>query len=376
MQYHAFSTALLGLQVYESRAIDRFTRKRFLKALEALDLLTLPGGQCNYWGRGQGQIFGYTAAILAFALGYQILGDLHYLQRAWEIISYIKRYVREDGSMPLVLREEEPPTPVKPNVNDPRFLGWYSYNNYFDYLAFAGALLLKTSTILSRKTSNRKRPSYKRSQDNNSMEPLHVFMSDVLVFSNETYTAVVTRPFSTLASTMPMPYIAVSSQYPLPCYGGEECGSLYTSGGLPLPILIDQNGKEVSVYDFLRFRFVERDTIEGRCSFLTFMRKFKFLDRSIVIKDKITFGKVPKGWKIKTPRFLLYKGTYKSLAKGRVLVKDLVMIRTDSPYLFIEKTRYFSAFGELVAFHGPPIKVEDLNNNVIESTIWIDIIGD
>ena len=370
LQYHAFSTALLGLQVCDCKVRDRFTRKRFLKALEVLDLLTLPGGQCNYWGRGQGQAFGYAAAILAFALGACITGEAYYIRRAHEVLGYVKRYVRLDGSLPLVLRPDEPPDPLRPNLLDPRFLGWYSYNNYFDYLAFVGALLAKTATLVIDVGDQLCRFATQRPT---SLRRDELLGGDVRIHSSASYTAVVTRPFGSLAATLAMPYLCVQGRYPLPCYGGEEFGSLYTTRALPFPIVVDRYGNRYSLYELLRFQWVGHDIIEGKGPTLVFLRHFQFGETRIAISDEIRFRGHHEGWMVKTPRFLLYKNNYERIATDRLLVDSVLLIQADRP-LVLERERHYCSMGELVAFHGEPVLIAD-DNAVVKSWIWIEVIG-
>lgn len=365
LQYHAFSTALLGVQLYDLGVRDTFTRSRFAKAIKVLDQLTLPGGQCNYWGRGQGQIFGYAAAILAFVLGYRLIGNNRYMQQAYQVLNFIKGYVRVNGSLPLVMRLDEPPEPYCVNSRDPNYLGWYSYNNYFDYVAFAGALLAKAAQLLDHEdewapTLTEREPIIKQ---------LDRLVGDVRIFANDHYSAVVTRPFSSMASCLSMPYVAVRGEYPLPCYGGEESDSIYTPYGLPLPILIDRLGKRYSLYTLLRFRWVEKNTFEGKSSGVLYRRQFRFEKDKIIIRDVFRFSG-HAGWRVETPRFLVYRSSNRHIQPNRVIVGGISIV-SDRP-LIPEPEPHYSPLGELVAYHGRPTLLEK-QECFVESLIRINI---
>lgn len=127
MQYHAFCVALLGELLAGPLKSSTWVRTRFQRTIDSLAVLVLPGGQCNYVGRGSLQSFGYAAAVLAFAHAYRIFGNSYYLEKASEVLSYLEHFQRTDGSFPLVLSRVTEGDPSLFDLKNPRYAGWWSY---------------------------------------------------------------------------------------------------------------------------------------------------------------------------------------------------------------------------------------------------------
>lgn len=138
-QYHAFSLALLA-QLFDKTGIS-FFKKLFFRGLKYL-LNTAKGRpDVIYRGRGANQIFGYASILYSLAWAWNDTNDQSYLSQLSDILEYLLTFQRNDGSFPLVLQKAERGYPIGDAGNNPKFPGWESYNNYFDYLPFLGVYL-------------------------------------------------------------------------------------------------------------------------------------------------------------------------------------------------------------------------------------------
>jgi len=134
-QYHAFMLVLL----YELFEVTRagFLSKSFRDGLDFLLGKMEPNGKVIYMGRGREQIFGHSAFICALALRYRDSKNDKYLEALGKAVTYLTKFQNKNGSFPLVLR-----------VGDDRAL-WESYNNLYDYLPFAGLMLMRSAKAIS-----------------------------------------------------------------------------------------------------------------------------------------------------------------------------------------------------------------------------------
>jgi hypothetical protein len=345
LQYHAFSTALLGLQVERSRFAQALYLHPFRKAVETLAAFTLPGGEVNYIGRGQGQSFGYASAILAFCLGAKCLGDPHMLSSATAVLSRLDRFRRPDGSFPLVLRQGETVTDLARTPLDDRFLGWYSYNNYFDYLPFTAALLKLSAKVLAQV------PDQPILFKSNPVELEEERRDDFLIVRGPRYTAVVLPPKAYLPSAQPHPFLEVAGGYPLPCYGGEvRPPGLYSTSGLPLPELVAPDGTRHVLAGGKHFRWTGLRTFVGKNPLFTLRRCFSFREASIHVTDEITVSKRCRSWRLEAPKVVLYRDSVVSRSHRQIVLPELV-IECDRPLRPCDEV-YYCAFGALSAFVG------------------------
>ncbi|QXD14342.1 hypothetical protein GQ464_012955 [Rhodocaloribacter litoris] len=348
LQYHAFSTALLGLQIVDGKVKDAFIRRRFRRALEVLNILCLPGGEVNYIGRGQYQSFGYASAILAFSVGAYIFNDHVYVQKARDVLARLANFRRSDGSLPLVLGSCEMENPILPDLLDPIYVGWYSYNNYYDYLPFTGALLRKAADILGQYA----RTKQSNVEDSSTRSEL-IVCGGFRVITKPKYVAVLQAPARAWASWQPLPYLWVSGEYPLPCYGGEQdAPSLYSPEGIPLPVLIDEAGRKISLVKGASFHWTSPFTLVGKQAGVSFHRTFSFETRRISVIDRIAlFGKM-RFWTLHSPRLLLASENVTQVTPclirvGRHRVRSSVS-------LYCEDRPYFNASGVLQGYYGIP----------------------
>src|SRR3989344_8011487 len=126
-QYHSYILALL-LQYYKLKPSERL-KVALVNGLKFIKVITAPNGDCNYFGRGQEQVFGYISAIYALNEANNLIDNKgEYLAYASLIFSYISPYL---AKMNIIGNEDQ----------DAR-VGWYKYNYLTDYLAFSSAYLL------------------------------------------------------------------------------------------------------------------------------------------------------------------------------------------------------------------------------------------
>lgn len=299
LQYHAFCVALLGESepyVWGFRRVS--VHKNILKGADAMAELVLPGGQCNYMGRGSLQSFGYAAAILAFSHAYRISKNDKYLLLMQEITDYLSRYQRRDGSIPLVLstigREEGPPDEV--DQTSASYAGWYTYNNFYDYLPFTGALIKLAQENLERLQGNTVKKLGRLVEESKThVVGVTSLGSDIKIIRTKCYTAVVSTPNRVWASSQPMPYLAVGKINPLPCYGAEQNGpGLYSIADLPLPSFWAE-GEGVQKNDNLyycdpeSYRWISENEMRGCWKGGEHHRSFIWNESSYEVIDRVTY---------------------------------------------------------------------------------------
>ncbi len=137
-QYHAFMLVMLA-------DLWNVTKKNFFKKVFFDGLFFVmesykKNGEVIAVGRGKKQLFGYAALIYAFSVGYAYSSDERYLRMLDHILAFIEAHHRADGMpLPLVLVDGE----------EKQY--WESYNNYYDYAPFAGALFLRSHRLICNK---------------------------------------------------------------------------------------------------------------------------------------------------------------------------------------------------------------------------------
>lgn len=217
LQYHCFSMVLL-FELWNETGDEEFYH-RFERGLGFIKNFILYDGSSLYIGRGQEQLFGYASLVYVLSVS----GEYNLLDR---VVSYIMHHQREDGSFPLVLRRGEAKTPFEPDLQSDRYLGWYGYNNYFDYLAFAGYFFQKSLDAL------RKKPQ----EDHHPLEACSI-KGVFRKISKKRYEAVLAKPGGPITNGLSIPFIVSQKHGKLtPCYGGEEVlPSLTKKIDVPMP---------------------------------------------------------------------------------------------------------------------------------------------
>lgn len=300
-QYHAFMTALLGYQIAVLGEPSGFLRDRFAAALAALQRTALHDGEVNAVGRGQFQNFGYAATILALAFGLRLgLSGPGAEALLNAVLARLERAVRPDGTLPLMIgradaRTEVDPAPVHPHQNR---IGWHSYNNAPDYLAFSGAVLkLAAEQLDGVALPARPAPCPTPCPGEDSLT------DGIRVYRAPAYGAIVTLPHAGLTAAQPLPYIVTASGgCPLPAYGGEKLpGSIYGPLALPLPVIEEASGRFRNLLEGTFFRWAGADRIVGETSAFRFERRFRFQPDSIEIEDALILNEPREGERLHLP---------------------------------------------------------------------------
>jgi hypothetical protein len=367
LQYHCFSLALLW---DISQLINGGEFKDAVeRGIRAILLFALPNGDTLYLGRGQQQIFGYAALLYVLAAfsasspaaspdddklesrdkalqgrrpGEHLQvgrtpdsaslplyarasthGRLHREARwTWaRVWKWVSSYQRSDGSFPLVLRragghEElgsglEHGYPHTVDTSDPRWLGWYSYNNYFDYLPFLGVTLARTSPLLQAEEEKHPLPPHKRGRRSLSSPPPRrrggkrgggstgVWESVVatrryaVIREGDWQATIATPGKGALANDQPAPYLCIDGQSVLPCFGGEEySGSPYRLEMLSLPYFTDQEGQPIYLrnamtWSLSRGNLEPKLLLRGRCQWAEFERIYTWSAHEFTMRDSL-----------------------------------------------------------------------------------------
>jgi len=283
-QYHCFSTALIG-ELFELTGNTKY-KNSFLDGVNFMLYFIMPNGDTLYVGRGQEQIFGYGALLLILEYAHMLTGKSVYREKARQVLEYLHRFQRPDGSFPLVLRDDEVGYPEQIDTKDVRFLGWYAYNNYFDYLPFFGYYLIKAHEIHS---SGVHATDACDEESDNTHNTNTQYLKDFIIYASDKYKAVISKPGGYWTNDMPFPYVCYNNESIFPCYGGEQfVDSIYSIEQIPLPF-----GKTPTRW--LYFREMKYKLIKNRLiaksKYLEYSREFDFRKEAFDMHDEIKFKK-------------------------------------------------------------------------------------
>lgn len=345
-QYHAFCAALLGELTAGPLNDSKRTLSWFKQATDSFVQWILPGGQCNYIGRGSLQSFGYAAAILALAHASRAFGDPNYVEKAAEIFRFVKRFQRVDGSLPLVLREGQEGQPDTFDLQDPVYAGWWSYNNYYDYLPFSGALLRLAAELFQ---NHQPRSCTRVSAATSNVQVSRI--GDALVrVQTKNYNAVFTLPNRRLwAASLPIPYLEVGGVYPFPCYSGEQrIASIYNERGLPLPIVRLQDEQEL-VFARLPYHWIHSTGFCTHRAGVVHHRTMRFGQDEIFITDRLTAMKRAAVKQGRLLRIMLPAGAFQ-IESATAIRMDGLALQFGSPFIQ-EPEDHYSATGQLACFY-------------------------
>ncbi|PKR55982.1 hypothetical protein [Thalassospira marina] len=217
-QYHAFCAALLTFSQQPA------CQQAGLDAAKLINDITRQSSHANLIGRGAGQSFGIISAIYAL---------LHagFDRPAEKLLDQIEQSLLAHQNLPLNLLAD-PSDDASDEANARRKPGWYSYNRHYDYLAFAGFLLMRAGQLPERKAAT----SLQTSKPPALTPAPKIFR----ITSGETYCAQMTLAGKSPYDIAPMP-VVTSAQGDIilpPCGGEQDFISPYNSHSLPLPILL------------------------------------------------------------------------------------------------------------------------------------------
>jgi len=276
IQYHAFSASLL-FDIWRN-ASSKAILKRFIRAAEILRELQLPNGDIIFAGRGQRQTFGHASAIFVFSAAYSVTNEERYLTAAERSWSYMAEYQREDGSYPLVLNTNEPDFPTgKPDITKPGLFGWYEYNDFFDYLPFAGWMLRRSAMVLANKP------------ESIIKSPKHILPTPQFDRVDcDNYSAVLSRPYAHRNNGLPLPRICFKNESVTPCGGGEQyTPSIYDSRAISLPLIRDKTGNFTFAVDSLVYEY-SNNTYTGKSSDIAHVRTLDFTNQRLTVSDTVS----------------------------------------------------------------------------------------
>lgn len=300
-QYHFFSSVLIW-ELFQLTGMP-FWRTRLNEAIKYSITVTLRNGDGVYLGRGQEQIFGYCSLIYLLAVGQKLHPGRECIKsRLSSVCEYVEKFLSEPYP-PLVMveggekvgdgREE---IRKKDHRQRP---GWYAYNNYWDYIPFAGVMLAKAlRTVEEGNDLTTKKVASLRRTD---AKPVKIETLDGIVrVSTRDYCAVLSRAggrhigrWSLLTNELPLPYIVTESGRGTPCYGGDELQlpELFDPIGLPYPIR--KTAREESNFVSIREGRVVSNISSERLWLLSIqgllIRQYNFGKRRIDIEDWV-FG--------------------------------------------------------------------------------------
>lgn len=269
-QYHCFSAAML-VEINDLHP-DKEISDAFYRAVGFIRKFILDNGEALYIGRGQEQSFGLGVLVYILARAFKKGSDETLLLDIKKILGFIKGFKRPDGSYPLVFSGHEPTSPQDVDMMNEAFLGWYPYNNYFDYLPFLGYFLHKASLEL------------KNAEVVNSFNPpVNYYDDSFMVIRERRYSAILSMPGGYWTNDAAMPIVFSRNKFLTPLNGGEQFQkSLYSMNDLSMP---------VAKYLNLSWRRWGRGFWVGRTMiwfspFGLLKREFVFKDDRIEVKNK------------------------------------------------------------------------------------------
>ena len=284
-QYHCFSLALLW-DIYQLTGW-REVPHAIERGLHAQTRFAFPNGDTLHIGRGQQQIKGYAALLFTLAGGARQMGLTELLPEWPRVWRHVASHQRADGSLPLVLRRGEEGFPHTVNTADPRWAGWYSYNNYFDYLPLAGVYFARASNLLPSVAAPVGRNGASRSGA--SLQTTRRYA----VIREETWQATIAAPGGATADDQPVPYLCIKGRSVLPCFGGEEVQpGTYDLSMLSLPYAARDDGTLVFLRNAMRWaiRRGKRPRalmLTGRCGWARFVRTYTWGECEFIMEDAL-----------------------------------------------------------------------------------------
>jgi hypothetical protein len=260
-----------------------------------------------------------------------------------QILGLIERHQDKDGSLPLVLRDVPEGRPETFDLKDPNYAGWWSYNNYYDYLPFTGAMLRLAAETFG---------FCQFSQTPEKARPLRTrrLGSSIVKVERQTYTAVFTLPNRKLcAASLPVPYMEIAGNYPFPCYGGEQqSDSIYNERGVPLPIVLLQDGKNIA-FSRLRYRWLGSLSFGSEGAGFRHVRQFAFNSQEIIIRDTVGWRTGAEVRRVKMLRIMLPQARVLARSVNSIVLEGLALNFSDR--VQEEDEGHYSANGPLTCFY-------------------------
>lgn len=275
-QYHCFSAAMV-YELYQSTE-DPYFLKSFENAASFIRNFILPSGETLMIGRGQNQSFGYGALIYILTIRYSLSKDKDIYNDLLRVISYLKIHQRSDGSFPLTLNGQENSQPKEYKWNDKTLVGWYPYNNYYDYLPFMLFFIKKSNIIFE--TLNFDTPLTQ------TIPTKEKFYRDknFLRMDKKSYSAVISKSGGYWTNDLTIPYITTTKSNLTPLLGGEQFQkSLYNEKHLSLPFspYLDKSIRYKSISILTKRMLIVISPLG------LMFRRYRFKNNSIKITSKV-----------------------------------------------------------------------------------------
>ena len=289
LQYHCFSLILLH-EIYEQTGWD-FVKTAVRRGHQAIGQFILANGDTLYLGRGQQQIFGY-GSLLYFLATQTSAGNQAAAVQLHHVWDFVQQFQQADGRFPLVLRHGEMGFPNEVDTRDPRWLGWYSYNNLFDYLPFFGVQLVRAA---------QRQPEFAQPRAT-IQQPSFQLTPNFAFVRQPSWQMTLAAPGGALSQDQPTPYLCLHGRSVLPCFGGEAGDDQpYRLTMLPLPYLGLGNGRFHFLRQAMSWRLQAGNrqliVLRGRCRWALFQRNYHWEAQRIVIEDHLTLrpARLPAG---------------------------------------------------------------------------------
>lgn len=229
-QYHCFIMSLI-YDFYQYTDMPFFL-EAFLKGVDFISKFTLNNGDTLYVGRGQEQIFGYGNLIYIYIIAFDITKNIKYIDLATRVLSFIEKHWSEERMLPLVLNEYERDSELTLPLTDRRHLGWYSYNNYYDYLPFCTYYFVATANILRKNAALTKYNGKK-----NKFWVAKYYDDCFFRYSNEVWDVALSVHKGASANAIPFPFIIKNGYEITSVCGGDDYVNVgyYQLETIPLP---------------------------------------------------------------------------------------------------------------------------------------------
>lgn len=275
LQYHCFSLLLLW-EIWQLTGW-RFVQTAVQRGHQAIGRFILDNGDSLYIGRGQQQIFGY-GSLLNLLANLAAAGNADAGQQLSQVWSFVQQFQQMDGRFPLVLAAFGNNYTIKHHAP----LGWYSYNNLFDYLPFLGVQLARAARAWQPELA-----SQQTQKESVASSP------QFAVIRQPNWQMALAAPGGDLSQDQPMPYLCLRKQTILPCFGGESGKDApYQLTMLPLPYLGLANGRFLFLRQAMRWQLKPYQgqqpvTLTGHCAWGQMRRSFHWNHQSILIDDDL-----------------------------------------------------------------------------------------
>ena len=274
-QYHCFSSSII-LDFYNLTK-DIFFLNSFKKSVEFIEKFILPNGMSLYVGRGQEQIFGY-GCLLYILSSYCLLFKNHenFLLKNMLIEKYILKFIKKDKTLPLVLNKYS--KILNCDIHSP---GWYSYNTIKDYYPF---FLYYYNLFLENKkefNKNNQKPIFKEYDDD-----------EFIIRNTNFYMLIVSKSTKINSNNLSFPliYHKKTKRILTPFHGGEEFmrNGFFQKNQISLPYFLFK--KQWHYLSEIKSLLKENKLIIENKNF-SFIRKFLFKEKEIIVLDEIKFKK-------------------------------------------------------------------------------------